>query len=167
MADQVRRILVPIDFSQPSLHALAYAEGLARRLGAELRLLHVLELPSHVQGLSVAHGLYGAPPYAGEHPPGAGEEAAPQSGSEQLAQALHERLAALAAESSQPCSSTVRRGHPVDEILREIEDFSPDLVVMGTHGWTGLRHFVLGSVAEKVVRLSPVPVLSLRNESRG
>ncbi|HEX9844699.1 MAG TPA: universal stress protein, partial [bacterium] len=56
----------------------------------------------------------------------------------------------------------VKHGHSVDEILRVIDEYKPDLVVMATHGRTGVRHMLLGSVAERIVRLSPVPVLTVR-----
>jgi nucleotide-binding universal stress UspA family protein len=53
-------------------------------------------------------------------------------------------------------------GHPVEEILGEIQNYKPSLVVMATHGRTGLTYLMLGSVAERIVRLSPAPVLTLR-----
>ena len=56
----------------------------------------------------------------------------------------------------------VRQGYVVEQVLEEIKEYQPDLVVMCTHGWTGLKHLLMGSVTEKIVRLSPVPVLTTR-----
>ena len=62
--------------------------------------------------------------------------------------------------------TAVRRGHAVEEILKEVESYKPDVVVMCTHGWKGLKHMLLGSVAERVVRHSPVPVLTTRAQDQ-
>ena len=59
----------------------------------------------------------------------------------------------------------VRHGNVVDELLAEIERYKPGLVVICTHGWTGMKHLLLGSIAEKLVRLSPAPVLSFRGDA--
>jgi nucleotide-binding universal stress UspA family protein len=56
----------------------------------------------------------------------------------------------------------VKHGNSAEEILRAIDEYKPDLVVMATHGRTGLKHMLMGSVAERIVRLSPVPVLTVR-----
>lgn len=132
----IGRILVPTDFSPCSLHALRHAEEMARRFGAELTLLHVSD------------------PLSGSDLPGAGE----LSGRREIDRAL-----VLLRERDYRVRGVLRRGHPADEIVQAAAAERADLIVIGTHGRTGLKHALMGSVAEGVVRKAPCPVLTVRH----
>lgn len=139
-------ILVPVDFEPPSLEALDMAVELALRFGAELTVMHAWELP--YTAYSYAVGPYSA--FDLWQP---------------MADAATERLDATMARVWQRvpnAKSLLRNGPTASEIQRAIEETGADLVVIGTHGRTGVSRLMLGSVAEKVVRLSPVPVLVAR-----
>jgi nucleotide-binding universal stress UspA family protein len=136
-----RTILVPIDFENASLDALTQAQGLAETLGVEVVLLHVYSVPTTFY-TEIA-------PMAG---PGLAEE---------LRLAATDTLARFAAAHGN-LQTILRCGDPTTETLAVIDETRPEMVVMGTHGRTGLAHLLLGSVAENIVRKSPVPVLTLR-----
>jgi len=143
---QIRRILHPTDFSPSSAYALGYAAALAREFGAKLYLLHVVE--------DVARALYfdmlQAPPIA-------------DIIGEIERQARKELDKILAEEKDLPVERLLRRGVPFGEIIRVAREVEADLIVMGTHGRSGFKHALFGSVAEKVVRKSPCPVLTVRH----
>jgi nucleotide-binding universal stress UspA family protein len=143
---KIERILVPTDFSDYSKEAIKYACELAQRFGAELHLFHVVQpLRTHVS--------YGPPiPDAELFDP------------EQPARKELEALAEPGLEHVSRVERSVRTGTPFLEIVRCAKDKDVDLIVMGTHGRTGLAHALIGSVAEKVVRKAPCPVLSVRPE---
>jgi nucleotide-binding universal stress UspA family protein len=144
----LRRILVPTDFSKFSKVALTYAAAFADKFGAELHLLHV------VQNLAVM-----IPDSVNVMPP-----VGPSI--EQLTSAVSEALDRLVSENQlerfKP-KKAVREGTPFYEIIQYAKETSIDLIVMGTHGHSGLVHVLLGSVTEKVVRKSPCPVLTVRH----
>jgi len=131
----VERILVATDFSRCSLGALEHAEELTRRFGAELLLLHVDEA---TEAESVLASL-------------------------SLAAAERELAAAIRhlREHQIRARSLLRRGAPSAEILEAARSERASLVVMGTHGRKGLGHVLMGSVAERVVRGAPCPVLTV------
>jgi nucleotide-binding universal stress UspA family protein len=140
-----KTILVPIDFQDPSLDALATARELAARLGFEVVLLHVYTVPMAV--------------YPGYEPilvPGFSEE---------IAATAKSAVEKLASENG-GMACVLRVGDPATEILSTIAQLTPALVAMGTHGRKGLSHLLLGSVTEKVVRSSPVPVLTVHAKPR-
>jgi nucleotide-binding universal stress UspA family protein len=141
----LKRILVPTDFSPPSQAALETAIELARRFGATLTLFHAHDLPAYV----FPDGVMPVSP-----------EILAELERSMLAElnrlAMRVRAAAVAAETR-----TGVGAHDV-EILRCAEEIGADMIVMGTHGRTGIRHALLGSVAEKVVRRSRCPVLTVR-----
>ena len=131
----VERILVATDFSLCSLNALEHAEGLAEKLKAEVILLHVEAV--RVAGSKTAEVSHAA----AEH---------------QLARTTeHLRSHSLKVRS------LLRMGAPDEEILNAVQAERPSLVVMGTHGRKGIAHMLLGSVAERVVRSAPCPVLTV------
>ena len=137
-------ILVPIDFEAASQEALNTAKSLASRLGVRVVLLHVYTIPVFV--------------YPGFEPiaaPGLPEEL------ESAAKQAIEQLA----NASGKLDYIVRAGDPATEILRVIGEISPSMVVMGTHGRRGVAHFLLGSVAEKVIRASSIPVLTVHEKA--
>lgn len=137
--------LVPIDFSEYSLHALEYAVELAGILHARLTLLHVIQsLP--VGGTDMGVTL----PYAYI-----------ENLEEDLRRSLESYRERITAEGLLSEVAIVH-GVPFQEIIETAKARQVDLIIMGTHGRTGIRHVLLGSVAEKVVRLAPCPVLVTR-----
>jgi nucleotide-binding universal stress UspA family protein len=145
-----KTILVPHDFSSSANHAAATARDVAKLHGAKIVLLHVIDLPYQLQPDTVI-----VPEGAGA--PISVKEYAVTSAETHL-QDLVERLS----KDGVTATSFVRVGNAVDEILRFSDENSVDLVAMGTHGRTGIKHLLLGSVAERVVRASKAPVLTIR-----
>jgi len=144
----LRRILVPTDFSKSSQNALTYAAAFAEKFGAELHLLHVVQDLT----LFVPEAVFVAPPVA---PPVEQFAAAARTALDRVVQDL--RLPGVAVHPD------VAEGIPAEEILRAAREKDIDLIVMGTHGRTGLAHVFMGSIAEKVVRRAPCPVLTVRH----
>lgn len=154
MATTIKNILCPIDFSACSSEALDYAVELAKKLGADLHLLHVYQDP--LAGIPFAR------------PNTAGAPAAPLEVIEQARAARKteiERLRKLCTDHGITTRVEEIEGVPAATIVKAASDNKTDLIVMGTHGRTGLAHVVVGSVAERVVRLSPCPVLTVRGKS--
>lgn len=144
----LRRILVPTDFSKFSQVALTYAAALAEKFGAEIHLLHVVQ----DMALFIPDAVAVAPPVV---PP-----------VEEFAAAAREALDRLVRENhleAIPLRREVIEGTPFYEIIRYAREADIDLIVMGTHGHAGLIHVLLGSVTEKVVRKAPCPVLTVRH----
>lgn len=144
----LHRILVPTDFSKHSLYALTYAVALAERFDAELCLLHV------VQDLAVL-----IPDMIAVGPPVAPTVADLTAG----VQGAFDRLVAEHRLDRFRLRRELREGDPPAEIVRFASEAEVDLVVMATHGYSGLTHALLGSVAERVVRKAPCPVLTVRH----
>ena len=150
MSGRFTRILVPTDFGAASDAALACARDLAIRFDARLYLLHVVEDP-------LAAGTWTPEVYVG----------ASAELHETLLRDAQERLArALTAEEGERFRAVteVRAGGAADTIGEFARANGIDLIVMGTHGRRGLAHMFLGSVAERVVRTAPCPVLTIREE---
>jgi nucleotide-binding universal stress UspA family protein len=143
----LHKILLATDFSEPSDAALDYARALAGAFNARIHVLHVLEdLAAHAWTTEVYVAAL----------PGVHEEMERQA---------RERLDAVfpAAERERYGVQTVlRSGSPFVEILRYASEEAIDLIVMGTHGRGPIAHMLLGSVAERVVRKAPCPVLTVR-----
>jgi nucleotide-binding universal stress UspA family protein len=137
-----RRILCPLDFDRDSGAALALAIRVARQNGASLVLLNVVPVPAGAAELA---------PIPLE----------PYPFWEQTSRARLEKVGRDIVDGKVPHEIVVLSGDPANGVLRTAADYHVDLIVMGTHGRTGVRHFLLGSVAEKVVRESPVPVLTV------
>lgn len=137
------QILCPTDFSEPSRAATSYALELARRLGAGIRLLTVIETPLPY------------PPVLGAHPPDTKAQ-------EDFAEtALNNWIEPKDAEGVTIEAEWVH-GSTAEKILEVAEERESDLIVMGTHGRGFIPRLLLGSVAERVVRLSKCPVLTVR-----
>src|SRR5262245_767713 len=134
----IHTILHPTDFSAPSGHALGFACALARDYGARLVVLHVTPLQ---------------PVFAGEGMPPPDPEEIRAAGDEQL------RKLRLPADDVR-AERRLESGAAAAEILRVAREINADLIVMGTHGRTGLGRLLMGSVAEQVVRKAPCPVLT-------
>ena len=145
----IEKILHPTDFSVNSNHALKYACAFATHFGAELHLLHV------VADLA----MITLPPMEGFLPEGYYENARKHANDE---------LAKLPTKAMAGKNRIVRQileGSPFLEIMSYAKDNKIDLIIMGTHGYSGLTHLVMGSIAEKVVRSSPCPVLTVHPEN--
>lgn len=142
-----RRILHPTDFSSASRRAFACAVALARRDRAELLLLHVLS-PS---GLFVGDGYVTVETWQRI------EAGARRSAESRLNVAL-----ARAKRAGGRASAMIVEGVPFERIVRTAKTKRVDLIVIGTHGRTGISRLFIGSVAERVVRLAPCPVLTVR-----
>lgn len=143
----LKRILVPHDFSETSAAAVRYAVALARNFGTQLYFLHV--------------GRQAVNEFDVEFP--IGFESAIEDG-------IHERLLHVVTPEEGAelnLEFVVRSGVPAAEIVRYAEDASIDLIVMGTHGRGFVGHVMMGSVAERVVRTAPCPVLTVRNSNHG
>jgi nucleotide-binding universal stress UspA family protein len=142
----IRQILAPTDFSEFSKQAVESARALAQTFGAKLLLLHVVELPAYPI-----------------------EDFVPSSMSTTLLEDLERQasldLAQVLPESPNATVEVIRQvavGTPYRKIVEVAEAEKVDLIVMATHGRTGLGHLVMGSVAERVVRTAPCPVLTIR-----
>jgi nucleotide-binding universal stress UspA family protein len=146
-----KTLLVPHDFSASADHATAIAQGEARIHGSAIVLLHVIDLP------------YQLSPDAVIVPPESGAPISVRQFAIQTAEAHLQSIADQLAKHDTTARCVVVVGVPVDEINRAVDDHRIDLIVMGTHGRTGIRHFMAGSVAERVVRSSKVPVLTIRH----
>lgn len=140
-----KHILVPTDFSPYADYALDYAIELAKALQARLTLLHVLQL---------------SPLTMGEVPPSVFNLTLQEmeTRARQQLQATLERIQQTGVQGD----SAIIEGLPFQTIIDTAKERGVDLIVMSTHGRTGLTHMLMGSVAEKVVRLAPCPVLVTR-----
>ena len=139
---KLKRILVPVDFSECSDKALQYAIPFAKQFDAELTLLHV------VQPYPVTPEMYTIDMLPGRY------------GKEDL-----EALANIVPDSVQ-CKTVLRSGTPHIEIVGLAKELSIDLLILSTHGRTGLARAILGSTAEQVVRHAPCPVLVVRRKEQ-
>jgi nucleotide-binding universal stress UspA family protein len=135
-------ILCPTDYSERSDFAFRIACSLARDYRAKLVLLHVALRSVTIEG-----------------------EAAIAPRSEAYFQEESDKLESVSVPAGVRAERFVREGDPAGEILRAAQFTNADLIVMGTHGWTGLARLLAGSVAEQVMRRAPCPVLTVRTPS--
>lgn len=141
----IKRILVPTDFSDQGKTALMYAVAFADQFGAAVDLLHVLEpvppgaLLSYVSLNDLKQGMH--------------------TDAEKQMEELHTEWEDYAF----PVTKIVVEGHPFVEIIKHAKQSNADMIIMGTHGRGAVAHMLLGSVAEKVVRKAPCPVLTVRH----
>src|ERR1041385_1809910 len=145
---RLKKILVPIDFSEASLKALQYAVALAEPFAASLCLVHVVEPASFASDL---------------------KNVALTVSDRELVNRLHHKLVMLARQETGPLlpvTPVVCIGKPSYEIARLARTFDADLIVIATHGRTGWERVSLGSPAERVVRYAPCPVLVVREPIR-
>jgi nucleotide-binding universal stress UspA family protein len=144
----LKKILVPIDFSDDSRKALTYALRFAEQFGATITLLHVVEPIVY-------------PAESGFVP------VEMQTMAASMQTDAKTKLNALARQAIKPPLSgeaLVRTGSPFHEIATLAKKLDMDLIIIGTHGYTGLKHLFLGSTAERVVRYAPCPVLTVRQK---
>jgi nucleotide-binding universal stress UspA family protein len=142
----IRRILAPTDFSETSQTAVRYALDLAQKTNARVTLLHAYTLPVYPAGVDGAAFI---PSFTALAEP------------VRMAEAEIGELVARLGPTKVVLDSRTVAGPPADAIIQMARDEAFDLIVMGTHGRTGLRHLLLGSVAERVVRTATTPVLTI------
>ncbi|HVW28060.1 MAG TPA: universal stress protein [Polyangiaceae bacterium] len=135
-----RTLLVPTDFGRSSDAALEIAIDLASKYGAALDVVHVYEFPSYAY-------MPTAPPLV--------------NAVEEAAHTQFDRAMLRVVARKRDAKGFLREGVPWQQILAVQEEVGADLIVMGTHGRRGVSRTLIGSVAEKVVRMSPVPVLTV------
>jgi universal stress protein A len=158
-------VLIPTDFSEPALWALRYALEEATLHHAKVTLLHIL--PAHMS--TDVYFVTGAPePQPGFDPALERRLGTPTPPQPTVVLDDHHEAALTQLRDLMPAAfhgtweADVAAGPPAETIVRVAQERGADLIVMGTHGRTGLRHALIGSVAEKVVRLAPCPVLVTR-----
>jgi nucleotide-binding universal stress UspA family protein len=141
---EIRKIVVPTDFSAHADAALDYAVFLARKLGASIDLVHAYQLPFKPLPFEIAYpqGLF----------------ADIQKYAQQSLERLRQNVAAQGVE----VRAEAIEGSPSEVIVEFAERTGADLIAMGTRGLTGVKHVVLGSVAERTLRHAPCPVVTLR-----
>ena len=140
------KILVPIDFSEHSKKALAYAKEIADSYDANLQLLHVIEDTIHpAYSLSGKSSIFDLMP-----------------GIEEDCRRRIEKLIQETGVSKENTEIIVKGGQAAHDIIKFAKENSSDLVVIATHGLTGIEHLLLGSVTEKVVRMAPCPVFTVK-----
>jgi nucleotide-binding universal stress UspA family protein len=145
MTPDIKRILVPLDFSPNSDRALVYARGIAQKFSAALHLVHVCEVPmmsaASTAGYAVAYGDW----------------------AQRLGEEAEQQLAGVAARVADCRVTTeVLFGPPAHAIVEAASTNDVDLIVMGTHGHRPAMRVIMGAVAERVVRTAPCPVLTVR-----
>ncbi len=147
----IQRILVPIDFSIHSKNALRYAVPMAEQFGASLHLVYVVEPTIYPADLGFGQVVF----------PGVEEELSTKS-AEELKSLIEDEIG-----DRVKAFSVVRTGKPHQEILQEAVEQNVDLIVVATHGHTGVEHMLFGSTAERVVRNANCPVLTIRPQAEG
>jgi len=143
---QLKRVLVPIDFSESSLEALKYAVAFAGQFDASICLVHVVEPAAFLNDV---------------------RKVPPAVSDREVANKLHHKLVMLARKEIDPVTPVhplVCIGKPFDEIVRTAKTFNADLIIIGTHGRTGFKRAFLGSTAERVVQHAHCPVLVVRQK---
>jgi len=137
-------ILFPTDFSHASDAALEHAEALAKQRHGRLVIVHIEEPPLAYGGGELYYGL-------------------PEPSSERIMKMLED---VRPSDPDLACTHRLTMGDPASEIVRLAEEEKADMIVLGTHGRTGMSRLLMGSVAEAVVRRAPCPVLVYRETAR-
>jgi nucleotide-binding universal stress UspA family protein len=140
------KILTAIDFSENSEHAFEYALTLAKQFQAELTIMHVINEPVDLRGFYVPHISF--------------EQLEKEI--EEGAEKMMEKFCQTRMGAFTNYQTAIVTGIPYEEIIRKAEDTGSSLIVLGTHGRTGLDHIIFGSTAERVVRSASCPVLTIR-----
>jgi nucleotide-binding universal stress UspA family protein len=141
-----KNVLFATDFSAGSDYAFDYAISLVRRCDAKLNVIHVINEPVDLRGFYVPHISF-------------------EKLEEEIelgAKKLMEQFVRTHLNDFANFETFIVPGIAYDEIIKKATDIGADLIVLGTHGRTGLDHVLFGSTAEKVVRKSPVPVMTIR-----
>ncbi len=148
-----KKILCPTDFSEPSYKALKAADELAKEFSSELLLIHVLE-PAQLYP-AVTGFAYGGPA-SGRYVPSEITSDIENNAAESLKMTLEEKIS-----KEVNAKKELLKGNAAEEIARYAEKNDVSAIIMGTHGFTGWKHLIIGSVTEKVVRLSRCPVITI------
>jgi len=139
------KILVPIDFSDHSRKALAYAVKFAQQFGSEIELVHVVTPVVYAEGMVLPAAMENLDRQTEEH--------------------AKAELDKIAAENpGVKIKTAILTGNPYDEIVTHARKRQTDLLLITTHGRTGLQHFLMGSTAEKILRHAPCPVMVVRDK---
>lgn len=149
--EAIKKILVPIDFSDYSKNALRYAIGFAKHFNSKMFIVYVVEPAVYPADFSL------------------GQVAIPTTDVD-MAQRAESELERLTKEEIGPgveFEKIIKTGKPFMEIIETASEIDADLIIIATHGHTGVEHLLFGSTAEKVVRKSPCPVLTLRDPIKG
>lgn len=146
---QIKRLLAPTDFSESSKQALHYALEFARGFNTELHILNVVEPVVYPAEMFSQVGMIDV------------ESVLEKSSKEEMEIWLKD-----IPTDKRPITTAVEHGRPFAEIIRYAQEHQIDLIILGTHGRSGLDHFLLGSTAEKVIRKAPCPVLTVRPQER-
>ncbi len=140
------KILVAVDFSECSSYAFNYAIILAKQFQSEITIMHVINEPVDLRGFYVPHVAF-----------------------DQLEREIEEGAIKMMEKFAQEnmgdfsnYGTTITTGTPYEEIINKASEISASLIVIGTHGRTGIDHLIFGSTAERVVRGAPCPVLTIR-----
>ncbi len=143
---EFKTILFATDFSENSEYAFDYALAMARKYQSLLAIVHIINEPVDLRGFYVPHISFES----------LEEEI------EEGARKMMEKFCRLHVSDYENYQTFIVPGIPYDEIIKKAEELSADLIIMGTQGRSGLDHVLFGSTAEKVVRKSPVPVMTIR-----
>jgi nucleotide-binding universal stress UspA family protein len=150
-----RRILVPVDYSEHSRASVLVAANLAKATGAEVDIVHVWDRPMYVSdGVMVRR--------EGEEHRSLADLIRDNAEKE-----MSDFLSTLALPEGVKTSHRMCSGEPAQALVDEAKTGNYDLIVVGTHGRAGVLHLLLGSTAERLIRLSPVPVLVVPPKGRG
>ena len=145
----ISKILVPTDFSTHASQALHFAVDMARRYEASIDLIHVFETFTYI--LPDGYVFMGAENF--------------DLLMDQFRKQLETARQSALELGAKVVETTLLQGSPSQEIVRCAKDRNSDLIIMGTHGRQGINHFLIGSVAERVVRTAPCPVLTVRSKA--
>jgi universal stress protein A len=149
METTIKKVLVPIDFSDYSKSALKYAVNFSKLFNAEIILIYVVEPVIYPPDFSM------------------GQIAMPSLNTEWDERAKDELDKLAKSEISTSVKTILKTGKPFVEIIETAKEENIDLIIIATHGHTGVEHILFGSTAEKVVRKAPCPVLTLREPIKG
>ncbi|MGK9477302.1 universal stress protein [Melioribacter sp. OK-6-Me] len=147
----IKKILVPVDFSEYSKEALKYAVQFAKQFNAKLYIIYVIEPVIYPADFSM------------------GQVAIPSLEND-IKKRAEEEMDSLIKSFVDPSLETdiiIKTGKPFVEIIETARETDTDLIIMATHGHTGVEHLLFGSTAEKVVRKAPCPVLTMRKPIKG
>ncbi len=151
MEPDIKKVLVPIDFSDYSKSALKYAVNFTKQFNAELMLIYVVEPVIYPPDFSM--GQIAIPTVDLEMDKRAAEEL--------------EKLARKEIPENIRVKTLVKTGKPFIEIIETAAEEKADIIIIASHGHTGVEHILFGSTAEKVVRKAPCPVLTIREPIKG
>ncbi len=151
MEPEIKKVLVPIDFSDYSKNALKYAIGFAKKFKADMILIYVVEPVIYPPDFSM--GQIAIPAVSAEWDKKAKEEL--------------DKLAKTEIPPDINVTTVIKTGKPFVEIIDTAEEVDADIIIIATHGHSGVEHILFGSTAEKVVRKAPCPVLTLREPIKG